>query len=90
MTVEITPSGSAKLIAQQLLAIAENDDRFTVYDVATTSSGPMGFAFLVPDALHAAWADAHQPKAEEDDDGPEVAAPRRGRGRPRKTDTPEE
>lgn len=87
MTVEITPSGSASLIAQQLLAVAENDPRFTIYDVATTTTGPMGLAFLVPDELHEAWIAAYTQQTSRE---PQVAPPRRGRGRPRKTDTPEE
>lgn len=90
MTVEITPSGSAKLIAQQLLAVAETDPRFTIDDVKTTTSGPMGLAFLVPEELHEAWVEANVPRADSGEETEGVAAPRRGRGRPRKTDSPEE
>jgi hypothetical protein len=85
MTVEITPQGNATRIAQELLAVAEADERFRIDDVKTTSSGPMGFAFIVPDELHEAWGEAYLPKADE-------AAgdqPKR-RGRPRKTETSEE
>lgn len=90
MTVEITPGTRAPLIAQQLLAVAEADERFTVNDVKTSSSGPLGFAFLVPIPLHEAWLEAFPPvNAEADGNGNGNAEPKR-RGRPRKTETPEE
>lgn len=88
MTVEITPRGNASTIAQELLAVAEADERFRIEDVKTTTSGPLGFAFIVPDELHEAWQNAGQPVA---DAVPETSgeAPKR-RGRPRKTETAEE
>jgi hypothetical protein len=86
MTVEITPQGNATRIAQELLAVAEADDRFRIEDVKTTTSGPLGFAFIVPDELHEAWSAATLPK-EEPENGNGNA---RRRGRPRKTETPEE
>ena len=85
MTVEITPQGNASRIAQELLAVAEADERFRIDDVKTTSSGPLGFAFIVPDELHEAWVNAAQPR-EGNDNGD---TPKR-RGRPRKTETSEE
>jgi len=94
MTVEITPSGSAALIAQQLLAVAEADERFRVDDVKTTTYGPMGLAFLVPDELHEAWAKTYlaaddEPADEVEDSTEADAAPRR-RGRPRTTGSAKE
>lgn len=65
-TVEITPSGSASLLAQQLLAVAEADPRFTVNDVKTTTFGPMGLAFIVPTALHETWQQAYGPRDEDE------------------------
>jgi hypothetical protein len=56
MTVEITPApGTASRVAAELLAIAA-DLGLRVEDIATTTAGPMGLAFLVPDAIHEAWA----------------------------------
>lgn len=96
MTVEITPSGPANVLAQQLLAVAEADDRFRIDDVKTTTFGPMGLAFLVPEELHAAWEAAYmvveavEAVAEAVTEvEAEVEAPKR-RGRPRKTDNSEE
>lgn len=89
MTVEITPSGNPALVARQLLAVAEADPRFRIEDVKTTSSGPMGFAFLVPDELHEAWALEHLAPADDNDTETSAEAPKR-RGRPRKTETPGE
>lgn len=86
MTVEITPQGNAARIAKELLAVAEADERFTINDVKTTTSGPLGFAFIVPDELHEAWAAATMPT----ETTTEAEAPRR-RGRPaRNTETPKE
>ena len=91
MTVEITPSGSAAVTARQLLDIAETDPRFRIEDVKTTTDGPMGLAFLVPDDLYEVWDKQLNPTVTEEILGDvaeeEVsAAPRRGR-RPRGTDT---
>ena len=88
MTVEITPQGNAARIAQELLAVAEADDRFRIEDVKTTTSGPLGFAFIVPDELHEAWSNAGQAAEASHEEGA-AAAPKR-RGRPRKTETAEE
>jgi hypothetical protein len=90
MTVEITPSGPASIVARQLLTVAENDPRFGVDDVKTTTSGPMGLAFLVPDELYAAWENAYLPKADDEADSDVPETPKRGRGRPRKADSTEE
>lgn len=88
MTVEITPQGNAARIARELLAVAEADERFTVNDVKTTTSGPLGFAFIVPDELHEAWSAATLPA--EGAAETETETPRR-RGRPaRNTETPKE
>lgn len=88
MTVEITPQGNAAKIAQELLAVAEADERFRIEDVKTTTSGPLGFAFIVPDGLHEVWANpvtaAREPAAEASGEAP------KRRGRPRKTETAEE
>jgi len=85
MTVEITPQGNATRIAQELLAIAEADERFRIEDVKTTTFGPLGLAFIVPDELHEAWSNATLPKEETDNSNGTA----RRRGRPRKTETPE-
>lgn len=90
MTVEITPQGNASRIARELLAIAEADARFRIEDVKTTTSGPLGFAFIVPDELHEAWASPTASVQPAEGDEETVTAPKRGRGRPRKTDSPEE
>lgn len=84
MTVEITPQGNAARIAKELLAIAEADPRFRIDDVKTTTAGPLGFAFIIPDELHEAWDSANLTEA------PVTAEPRRGRGRPRATETTKE
>lgn len=83
MTVEITPSGSAKTTAQQLLEIAETDPRFRIDDVKTTTDGPLGLAFLVPDALYEAWEAKHLPEGPvEVAETTEADIPKqRGRGR---------
>lgn len=91
MTVEITPQGNAARIAKELLAVAEALPQFTVNDVKTTTSGPLGLAFIVPDELHEAWSTANL-RAEEaaaDADTDADAAPRR-RGRARATETTKE
>ena len=85
MTVEITPQGNATRIAQELLAIAESDERFRIDDVKTTTSGPLGLAFIIPDELHEAWAGAAPKEEAENGNGGG-----KRRGRPRKTETPEE
>lgn len=84
MTVEITPSGNASVLAQQLLAVAAADDRFRVEDVLTTTSGPRGLAFLVPPELHAAWEDIYLPKPVEE---PELKPRTRGRASTKKNET---
>lgn len=89
MTVEITPQGNATRIAQELLAVAEALPQFTVNDVKTTTSGPLGFAFVVPDELHEAWSQANLRAEEAADTTDTDAAPRR-RGRARATETPKE
>ena len=88
MTVEITPQGNASRIAQELLAVAGADERFRIEDVKTTTSGPLGFAFIVPDELHEAWVAATLPQAGEAPAEPNGNGKRRGR--PRKTETSEE
>lgn len=74
MTVEITPSGSAADLARQLLTVAEALDGFTVNDVKTTTHGPQGLAFLVPDELHEAWLEAFMPKPAEPEPEPKPRA----------------
>lgn len=75
MSVEITPPpGEAPRVARELLAVAEAHPDFTINDVATSTSGPMGLAFVVPEAIAEAWATANAEAAPE----PE-AAPRRRR-----------
>lgn len=87
-TVEITPNGSPAEMAKQLLAVAESaDNDYTVDDVRTTTSGPMGLAFLVPLGLYEAWSGvptARTEQAEEVDEQPveEVKTNSRRRGRP--------
>lgn len=91
MTVEITPQGNATRIAQELLAVAEAHPDFTINDVKTTTSGPLGLAFVVPDELHEAWSAANL-RAEEapvDGDTDTDAAPRRRGGR-KAAETPKE
>lgn len=65
-TVELSPSGSAPLLASELLAIAAaTDNPYRVDDVRTTSSGPRGLAFLVPVGLYELWdATVRTPAAE--------------------------
>lgn len=90
MTVEITPQGNAQRIAQELLAVAEADPRFHIYDVKTTTSGPLGLAFVVPDELHEAWTAATMPVDEPAADTAGEPATRRRAGRPRATEAPKE
>lgn len=61
MTAEISPRGNATVIAAQLLLVAERDGH-GVDAVKTTTSGPNGLAFLVPDALYDTWAQEFIPK----------------------------
>jgi len=78
MTVEITPSGPAKVLAQQLLAVAENHPDFHIRDVQTTTSGPQGLAFVVPDELHEAWLAAYAPKPAPEASDEDLKPRRRG------------
>lgn len=55
-TVELTPGTDSVALAQQLLHVAALDSNsYRIEDVKTTSSGPVGFAFLVPTGLYEAW-----------------------------------
>jgi NAD(P)H-nitrite reductase large subunit len=91
MTVEITPQGNARRIAQELLAVAEAMPQFTVNDVKTTTSGPLGLAFIVPDELHEAWSAANL-RAEEatTETSTEPDATPRRRGGRKASETPKE
>lgn len=54
--VEVTPGRDAAELARQLLVVAEStDNAYRVDDVKTTTSGPMGLAFMVPLGLYDAW-----------------------------------
>lgn len=90
MTVEITPQGNAPRIARELLAVAEADPRFTINDVKTTTAGPLGLAFIVPDELHETWTAANLAAEEAEPATAADPAPRRRAGRPRATETPKE
>lgn len=90
MTVEITPQGNAQRIAQELLAVAATDPRFRIEDVKTTTAGPLGLAFIVPDELHEAWTAATMPADETPTETATESAPRRRPGRPRAAETPRE
>lgn len=91
--VEMTPAGNAKLLAQQLLAVAADpDNTYRVDDVKTTTSGPRGLAFLVPAGLYDIWnletngisPEVSVPEAELEDETeaePVAEAPRTRRGR---------
>lgn len=61
MTAEISPRGNAQAIAAQLLEVAVRDGH-GVDAVKTTTCGPNGLAFLVPDALYDTWAAEFVPK----------------------------
>lgn len=65
-SVELSPSGSAALLAKELLDIAAaTGNPYRVDDVRTTSSGPRGLAFLVPLGLYELWdATVRTPAAE--------------------------
>jgi hypothetical protein len=89
MTVEITPQGNAARIAQELLAVAEAHPDFTINDVKTTTSGPLGLAFVVPDELHEAWSSANLRVEEAAGDTDTDVTPRRRAGR-KATETPKE
>lgn len=89
MTVEITPQGNATQIAQELLAVAEAHPDFTINDVKTTTSGPLGLAFIVPDELHEAWSSANLRAEAAAGETDTDAAPRR-RGARKATETPKE
>lgn len=76
MTAEISPRGNAQLIAAQLLEVAVRDG-FGVDSVKTTSSGPNGLAFLVPDALFETWAAEFVPKPTAEELALPPASPKR-------------
>jgi hypothetical protein len=86
-TVELTPGADAKGLAQQLLAVAaDTGNPYRVDDVKTTTSGPLGLAFLVPRGLYDAWQSSLgiPVEAEAVEEPTETAAPKRG-NRNRKT-----
>lgn len=95
--VEMTPAGNAKLLAQQLLAVAaDTDNTYRIDDVKTTSSGPKGLAFLVPVGLYDIWnlevngisPDVEEPEIEpETEAATETSAPAPKRNRAAKTAT---
>lgn len=91
--VEMTPSGKAAVLAQQLLEVAADpDNTYRIEDVKTTTAGPRGLAFLVPAGLYDIWnftvngisPEVSVPETELDDETEEAAKPR---SRARKTAT---
>lgn len=88
--VEMTPAGNAKLLAQELLAVAADPDNiYRIDDVKTTTSGPRGLAFLVPAGLYDIWnfvtngisPEVSVPEAELEDETEPVEVPKARRGR---------
>lgn len=89
-SVELTPGNDTVALAQQLLYVASLDtNRYRVEDVKTTTSGPMGLAFLLPVGLYEAWQEflGVPIEAEAVDPVEESPAPKAARGRKPKATT---